>query len=254
MRELGAGPPLLLLNGYAAAKGDWDPALLDQLSAVARLICPDNRGVGDSTAATEDLSVAEMADDTRALMDVLELETAVVAGWSMGGFVAQELAARAPERVERLVLLATDPGGANSVRTPAEVEARLFDHSGTPREQATRMLHVLFPEQVAAEMDSEFGELVAEARAALSPAALSAQESAMDRWHREADPGRLAAIAAPTLIAHGTEDAVIPFANAERLATGIAGSRLVPFEGGGHAFMAQEPQRLGQLIAAFLSP
>ena len=165
MRELGAGPPLLLLNGYAATKGDWDPAFLDQLAAVARLICPDNRGVGDSPAATEDLSVAEMADDMRELMDVLELETAVVAGWSMGGFVAQELAARGAGARRATGAAPTDPGGRGSVRAPAEVEARLFDHSGTPREQATRMLHVLFPERVAAEMDAEFGELVAEARA-----------------------------------------------------------------------------------------
>jgi pimeloyl-ACP methyl ester carboxylesterase len=194
-----------------------------------------------------------MADDVLALMDARGIVTTAVAGWSMGGFIAQEIAARHPERVERLVLLATDPGGPGSVKASPEVEARLRDHSGTPRERAMRLLRLLFPPAVAARMDAQFGELVAAARAALSIDALRAQEAAVDRWHDDEGAARLAAITAPTLIAHGTEDALIPFANGELLAEGIPDSRLVAFEGCGHAFMAQEPTRAAELIGDFLA-
>jgi pimeloyl-ACP methyl ester carboxylesterase len=253
VQYLGAGPPLLLLNGYGATKDDWDPGFRDGLAAGSRVICPDNRGVGASPEARPDLTVAAMADDVIALMDARGIVTAAVAGWSMGGFIAQDIAARNPERVERLVLLATDPGGPETVKASPEVEARLRDHSGTPRERAMRLLRLLFPPPVAARMDAQFGELVAAARAALSIDALRAQEAAVDRWH-DADVGdRLAAITAPTLIAHGTEDVLIPFANGELLAEGISGARLVAFEGCGHALMAQEPGRAAELIGDFLA-
>jgi 3-oxoadipate enol-lactonase len=254
VQYLGAGPPLLLLNGYGATKDDWDPAFRDALAAGSRVICPDNRGVGASPEAPPSLTVAAMAEDVIALMDARAIITAAVAGWSMGGFIAQEIAARHPERVDRLVLLATDPGGPATVKAPPEVEARLRDHSGTPRERAMRLLRLLFPPPVAARMDAEYGELVAAARAALSIEALRAQEAAVDRWHDEDEAAdRLAAITAPTLIAHGTEDELIPFTNGELLAEGISDSRLVAFEGAGHAFMAQEPRRAADLIGEFVA-
>jgi 3-oxoadipate enol-lactonase len=253
VQYLGAGPPLILLNGYGATKDDWDPRFRDGLAAGSRVICPDNRGVGASPEAPPSLSVAAMADDVLALMDARGIVTAALAGWSMGGFIAQEIAALHPERVERLVLLATDPGGPGSVRASPEAEARLRDHSGTPRERAMRLLRLLFPPAVAARMDAQFGELVAAARAALSIDALRAQEAAVDRWHDDEAAGRLAAITAPALIAHGTEDVLIPFANGELLAEGIPDSRLVAFEDCGHAFMAQEPARAAELIGDFLA-
>jgi pimeloyl-ACP methyl ester carboxylesterase len=253
VQYLGAGPPLLLLNGYGATKDDWAPGFRDGVATASRVICPDNRGVGASPDAPPSLSVAAMADDVLGLMDARAIVSATVAGWSLGGFVAQEIAARNPERVERLVLLSTDPGGPGAVRASAEVEERLRDHGGSPRERAMRLLRLLFPPAVAARMDAEFGELVAAAQAALSIEALRAQEAAMDRWYDEDDAGRLAAITAPTLIAHGTDDVVIPFANGELLAEGIADSRLVPFDGGGHAFMAQEPRSAAELICDFVA-
>jgi pimeloyl-ACP methyl ester carboxylesterase len=178
----------------------------------------------------------------------MEVERVAVAGGSMGGFVAQELAARAPQRVERLILLATDGGGPEAVPASDPVWDRLTDHSGTPRDQASRLIALLFPPSVAPAIDERFGDLVAAARRSLRPATLRAQERAMQAWHREPADRRLAAIEAPVLIACGTEDVVIPPANSGLLAAALAGARLERFGGGGHAFMAQEPQRLAALI------
>lgn len=251
-RTAGAGDPLVLVNGYAATKDDWDPAFVAALARQSTVLMPDNRGVGASPPAGADLSVGAMAADVLALMDAHGIEVADVAGWSMGGFIAQALAARAPERVRRLVLLSTDHGGPGAVLADAADWRALTDHGGTPREQATRLLGLLFPAELAAQLDAQVGDLVAQARAALPPEALDAQERAIDRWHADPADARLAAITAPTLVAAGSDDRVIPPANARLLARAIPGARLAVFEGGGHAFMAQEPERLAALIGEAL--
>jgi pimeloyl-ACP methyl ester carboxylesterase len=243
---------LLLVNGYAATAADWDPGFLDALARSRRVICPDHRGLGSSELgdlAAAPLSVDSMAADLEALLDALGIERLEVAGWSMGGFVAQRLALRAPGRIERLVLLSTDPGGGEAIAADPAAWARLTDRSGTPREQASRLIALLFPADVAPGIDERFGKLVASARAALDPVALGAQEAAMDGWHasEQPPPGEDAPAA---LVACGDRDEVIPPANADALATRWR-CRAELFEGCGHAFMAQQPERLATLIAAF---
>ncbi len=252
--ERGEGPPLLLINGYAATKDDWDPTFLSELASDFQLICPDNRGVGESELGNrEGMTAASLAGDCVELLDSLGVESAAVVGWSMGGMVAQELAARAPDRVSALVLLSTDCGGEKAVLAAPEVTARLYDRSGTAREQASRLIALLFPPEVATPIDAEFGEVVAAARAALDPKALDAQQELMERWHKEPADGRLAAIAARALVVAGDEDQVIPPANTPILAAALGGAQIHRFPGGGHAFMAQEPQRLAALIRLFVA-
>jgi 3-oxoadipate enol-lactonase len=245
-------PPLLLLNGYAATGADWDPAFLDALGDSFEVIAPDPRGMGGAELGEGELTIAGLADDALARLDADGVERATVAGWSMGGFVAQELAARAPERVTALALLATDPGGEAVLADP-DVWARLIDHSGEPTEQARRMLDLLFPPGFAAQVFDRFGDVVAQARASLDPAALTAQERAMDAWHASPGAERMAAISAPTAIAAGELDQVIPAANAGLLGSGISDSRVELLPGCGHAFMAQQPQRAAELIASLPS-
>lgn len=248
-RRLGSEeqPPLLLLNGYAAGCADWDPGFLGALADRFDLVCPDPRGAGRSELGAEELTIEGLAADAAAVLDALGWDRAAVAGWSMGGFAAQELTATAPDRVSALALISTDPG-AEAVRAPAEVWSRLTDHGGTPREQAKRLLELLFPPRLAASVFEQFGDVVAEARAGLDPRALSAQERAMDAWHARPGAARLAAISAPTLIAAGDGDVVIPAANVELIRGGIAGAEAVTFPGCGHAVMAQEPARLAERI------
>lgn len=252
-RSLGEGPPLLLVNGYAATAVDWDPTFLAGLAARFEAICPDNRGVGESELGEPaELTVAAMAADLEALLDARGIERLPVVGWSMGGFVAQRLALRAPDRVAGLGLLATDPGGPESTPGEPRVWAELTDHSGTPREQATRLISLLFPAPLAAEIDGQFGDAVAAAREQLSPVTLRAQEAAMAAWHAERQPSP-AADPPPTLVLHGAEDRVIPAANATPLAARW-GTEAKLFAGAGHGLMAQDPERLATLLGDFLAP
>lgn len=253
-RRAGAGPPLLLVNGYAATAADWDPTFLSGLGEAFQVICPDSRGMGGSALGDPaEVSMEGMAADLQALLDALGIERLPVVGWSMGGFVAQRLAARAPGRVAALVLLSTDAGGPEAVRAEPEVWKRLTSKEGTPREQASRLISLLFPEPLAGEIDRRFGEVVASARAQLDAEALRAQERAMDAWHAEARPAPPAGSAPLTLAVAGSEDVVIPPRNLDLLAARWPGSRVECFDGGGHAFMAQEPRRLSRLIASFVS-
>ncbi len=250
----GDGPPLLAINGYAATAADWDPTFLGELARDLTVICPDNRGMGESGLGDPaEITAASLAGDCLALLDRLEIERAAVLGWSMGGFVAQQLAALAPGRVSALVLLATDPGGPGAKLADPATIARLYDRGGTPREQATRLIGLLFPPGVAEPIDARFGDVVAAARAVLDPDALDAQQELMRRWHTEPADARLASIAAPTLVAAGEEDVVIPPENAALLATALSADPPHLFEGGGHAFMAQEPQKLAAQIRDFIA-
>jgi pimeloyl-ACP methyl ester carboxylesterase len=94
---------------------------------------------------------------------------------------------------------------------------------------------------------------VAAARAQLSVDLLNRQATAMDAWHRNGVASRLREIGVPVLIAAGTEDIVIPASNALKLANAIAGAWLAQFRHGGHAFMAQYPRALADLINNFLA-
>jgi 3-oxoadipate enol-lactonase len=251
-RSVGRGPKLLLVNGYAATSADWDPGFLMGLARSFEVICPDNRGVGGSEPGGGEPTIDAMAADLEALLDALDLESVPLVGWSMGGFIAQRLAARSPQRVEAMALLATDPGGPDTVLLEPEAWSRLTDHSSPPRDQASRLISVLFPPEVAADIDRRFGDVVAAARAALSPEVLAAQEVAMIAWHGAEQSRPQASTSPPTLIAHGSADVVIPTANAAALAAAWPDSRLELFDGCGHAFFAQEPQAAARLIGSFL--
>jgi len=250
-RRVGSGSPLLLVNGYAATGADWDPGFLAALAEGHEVLCPDNRGMGDSDLGTEPLSVDAIAADLRSVLGASGVESCPVVGWSLGGFAAQRLAETSPGTVTALALLSTDPGGKASIAPDRDDWARLTDRSGSPREQASRLISLLFPPPQAVEIDRRFGEIVAAARAELSPVALRAQEEAMDAWHRAERPPPAAP--PPTLVLHGAEDRVIPAANAEPLAQRWNGGRAEIFAGCGHALMAQEPAAVASRLREFFA-
>lgn len=252
-RALGTGPPLLLAQGYAGSADDWAPDFLAALGRSFALIAPDNRGTGGSELGDPaELTIDSMAADLEALLDELTIERIPVLGFSMGGFIAQALAIRAPGRVESLALLSTDPGGPKAIRAEPADWGQLVDHSGTPRERAARTISVIFPPDVAPRFDREFGELVAASQAALDPAALAAQERAMAQWWAASPRAEDVPEIAPVLIGHGSEDAIVPPGNAELLAARFPGARVELFADGGHAFPAQRPEAAAELIASQL--
>ena len=251
-RRIGAGQPVVVVNGFAATKDDWDPTFVNELASGCELVMVENRGMGQAGDDGRPFTIEDLAGDVAELIDSLELDRPAILGWSMGGFVAIALALGRPEIVSSLVLLSTTGGGDLATPAQEQVRERLRDLSGSPREQATRLISLLVPPQRAREIDAEFGEVVARARAALPADVVRRQWDALEAWERGdggQDPGR---ISCRVLIAAGQEDVVIPPANALALAQAIPGSWLARFPGCGHGFMADHPRSLARLIATFL--
>ncbi len=251
-RRIGSGQPLLLLNGFAATIADWDPSFIDRLASSRELILLDNRGIGGSKDDGQPFDIASLAENAAHVIKALGFKRTSVLGWSMGGFIAQALAAKCPEHVDKLILLSTDSGGPDTVLASTSVWSLLVDTSGTPHEQARRLLFLLFPGDVAESFYRQFGDIVAAARAQLSPDLLRRQAAAMDAWHREGAASQSREIHIPVLIATGAEDIVIPPSNGLKLVNSIPGAWLAQFPRAGHAFMAQYPRALAELINCFL--
>jgi len=111
-RSVGDGPTLILCTRFRGTIDTWDPAFLDELAMRFRVITFDYRGTGKSTGEA-DYDPKSLAHDVIALADGLDIETFVLGGWSLGGHAAQVVATVWPERVTHLILLGTNPPGAN---------------------------------------------------------------------------------------------------------------------------------------------
>jgi 3-oxoadipate enol-lactonase len=244
---LGEGPPLLLIQGLGYGGRGWGPTL-ELLAEDFAAAAFDNRGFGASDAPPGPYSVRELVEDARAVLDAAAFERAHVVAASLGGMVAQELALALPARIDKLVLACTTPGGVASYPMPAQTVSLMLEAPMMPPDMALRR----FVENALGEGASEdLVERIVSYRTANPPdlggwqaqAAAGAMHDAFDR---------IGDIAAPTLVIHGTEDAVVDPRNAELLAERIPGARLELLTGCGHLPFWEEPERFVSLIREFL--
>jgi 3-oxoadipate enol-lactonase len=236
----GSGPRLLFISGTG---GDLrtKPNVFDgPFARVFDLLAYDQRGLGRSQKPDVAYSMADYADDAAALMDSQGWAEALVVGVSFGGMVAQELALRHPQRVTRLVLACTSPGGAGGASFPFhEIEhlkgearaRRLIPISDTRRDAAWAAAH---PDQYA-----QFVAMGAADPFADEPGhAMGAHRQLMARARHDAWD-RLGEIRCPVLIAAGRYDGIALPQTQAAMAARIPGAELRFFEGG-HLFMIQD--------------
>ena len=238
----GAGAPLLLVHGLGYARWGWEP-VLEGLARSFDVILFDNRGIGESDAPPGPYTVAELAADAIQVLDEAGVERAHVLGTSLGGMVAQELALSHPERVDRLVLACTTPGGPESFPMPAQTVA-LMERGATLRQFVE---NALAPEPAEGIVERILRHREATAQPLEAWTAQAAAGAAFDALDR------VAGIAAPTLILHGTADTVVDSRNTALLALRISDARVELFPGGGHLFFWEEPERFVEVVTEFLS-
>ena len=237
----GAGPPLLLIHGLGYARWGWEP-VVEPLSRSFDVILFDNRGIGESDGPAGPYTAAQMAGDAVQVLDEAGVEHAHVLGTSLGGMVAQELALAHPERVDKLVLACTTAGGAESFPMP-EQTVRLLQNGASLREFVENAL--------APNPSTEIVERILRHREATAQpleawAAQAAAGMGFDAF------GRIDGIHAPTLILHGTEDAVVDSRNTALLEARIPDARVELFPGTGHLFFWEQPDRFVAAVEEFL--
>jgi 3-oxoadipate enol-lactonase len=248
----GSGPPLLFISGTGGDLRNKPNVFDGPLAKSFDLLAYDQRGLGQSAKPDIPYSMADYADDAAALMDDQGWDAARVIGVSFGGMVAQELAIRHPERVTRLVLACTSPGGAGGASFPfheiehlkGEARARyLIPISDIRRDDAWAATH---PDQYALFVAMGAADpFAAEPHHAMGAHRQLEARRGHDTWDR------LPAIACPTMIAAGRYDGIALPATQEKLASRIAGAKLQWFEGG-HLFMIQD-RTAAPAMAAFLT-
>jgi 3-oxoadipate enol-lactonase len=244
--ERGDGAPLLLIQGLGYGRSGWTP-ILPGLAERHRVVLFDNRGFGESDKPEGPYTAAQMAADALQVLDEAGIERAHVLGASLGGMIAQELVAAAPERVDRLVLCCTTPGGPDAVPMP-QVTILLFAEAATlpPEVALRRFIENALGEGPPPELVDELFAL----RQADPPDPAG--------WHAQAAAGMTfqgvdTPITAPTLIVTGTSDNVVDHRNSDVLAARIPGSRVELLEGAGHLFFWERPDESVRIIGDFLA-
>ena len=243
----GNGRLLLFLNGSGST-----------LATSALLIAPfakrfdvaahDQRGLGKTSIPSGPYTMADYAADAAALLDHLEWERCAVFGVSFGGMVAQELAVTWPDRVDRLVLSCTSPGGAAGESYPLHTLGEL-----QPGELARRQVHLLdtrFDREWLESHPNDRG--LVEMMAARRDLPKSDEQLRGEAEQLQARAGldvadRLHRIRCPTLVAAGRYDGIAPLANSEAIAERVPHAELRVYEGG-HAFFAQDPKALPEIL------
>ena len=239
-------PALVLVRGLGRSGRHWSP-LVPELLPAFRIVLIDNRGVGRSDTPRPPYTCPQLADDVVAVMDAAGLARAHVFGMSLGGMIAQHVALLHRDRVERLVLGCTSPGGRRAQQPSLKTRLALLRSAlDTPERSIDRLLPILVAE-VTPELREQLYEL-----ARLEPVrrrGLFGQLAAVVR-HDVYD--RLADIAHPTLIITGDADALIPAGNSRLLAERIPRATLAILPGARHDFTTDRPGEVGRLLRDFL--
>jgi len=236
----GSGHPVLLISGLGMAATGWCRTI-PVLAQGLRVLAFDNRGVGRSELTRGPYSLDQLADDAVAVLDAAGEERAHDYGLSMGGMIAQHVALRHPERVRALVLGASTAGGPRH-ELPDEATLEFMERRAAmrPEEAVWAAVPFNYGRATRERHAGRIGEDVRQRlRYPITRAGYEAQLAAA--WGHDTS-GRLARIAAPTLVLHGTEDRIVPIANGVRLGEGIRGARLKVLRGAGHLYTTDAPQ------------
>ena len=245
----GAGFPLLLINGLGGDHLEWRrqiPVFQPQFKVIAF----DNFGSGKSDVPPGPYTTERMAEDAVRLLETLNIRRAHVLGVSLGGMIAQEVALRHPDRVERLVLGCTAAGGSLSVR-PSEMVMAAFRNvrMSDPETDLRRILPFLHTDAYIAERVEEIDAFVQQKlERPMAPAGYFAQMSAAVTHDASA---RLEQIRAKTLVITGEEDRLGPPANSLLIAQRIPDAKLVILPGAPHRLFVENADAFNREVLEF---
>jgi pimeloyl-ACP methyl ester carboxylesterase len=250
-------PPLVTLQHFRGNLDSWDPALIDALAAGRRVITFDNRGVAATSGRTPS-TMAQMALDAIDFIDALDIGEVDLLGFSIGSFLAQEIALIRPASVRKVVLASSAPKGASGMHgwAPAVIGA-----VGKPETSGEEYLSVFFAGSDASRAAGQevlgrlFGARTADRDADVSWQTRLAQYDAVCRWGEPSHSllERVSAIDKPVFVANGDSDPMILPRYSYLLAGLIPGARLKIYPDAAHGFLFQHHAQFAADVDAFLA-
>ena len=266
-KMLGKGDPILLFNGASDGMDAWDPSFPRILSSNHTVIAFDSRGLGNTTTGSKPYTYQQLANDSADLLDALKIPKADVLGYSLGSYIAQQLAIMYPDKVNSLVLVGSSCGGKDHTPKPpeflklqSEIVNKSLNNVSISQEEMKGLVSAslgsgwirLHPESL------ENIPTLQQAKPGLSPDALNNQNNVGKHW--EDNPNwsgacdELAKTTRPTLVITGTDDNNYqPHVNSLKIVEKIPGAWLVQIKDAGHAVMDQYPEEIGKIVNTFLS-
>ncbi|MBV9049915.1 MAG: alpha/beta hydrolase [Solirubrobacterales bacterium] len=259
-RAGGRGPWLIMVMGRGATMAEWDPQLIAQMIGNHRVLVFDNRGIATTNnPSRKTLSIQQMAQDTLALASALHINTFDLMGWSMGGYISQQVTLDAPNRVRKLVLCATDFGGSHYVPPIPPVNKILTNPKGVTTAQ---LLALSFPPTkagISGAVNYMFRvatqpDLVSDSFT-ITSRAQEEQQKATAAWKSSSGGSynQLPSIKQQTLVMWGNLDLPVRPANDRILVRRIPHASGKVFKGAGHAFLFQDATQVGQTAEHFLN-
>jgi pimeloyl-ACP methyl ester carboxylesterase len=248
--------PLVCLVHFRATLDNWDPELVDTIATEREVILVDLAGVGGSTGTTPN-TVEEMAYNAFSFLDAIELYRYDLLGFSIGGFIAQEMALFRPWQVRRLVLAGTAPRGGQDIHlyTAGPIRDTAFRDPPNPEGLLTLFFEKSASSQAKGlEFLKRLGQRTAERDTPSTLGVRDAQLIAISAWGVPDDTRlqRLASIQQPVLVANGDNDEMVPTQNTYLLAEHLPNAKLSIYPDAGHGFLFQYPVEFGTEVNAFL--
>ena len=255
-RRLGpeTGVPLVLLNHWAANLDNFDPHLVEGLAADRPVYALDYRGIGTSGGQAP-LTIQQMASDMIAVIRALGIGPVDLLGFSLGGFVAQQILFDAPDLVRRAILTGTGPaGGRGIVQVGAVSWPLIFKGLATFRDPKVFLFFTSSPSsrRAANAFIARLKERKNDRDKAVGLGPMLRQLKAIKAWGHQ-PPQPLEAIRHPVLVANGDHDIMVPSENSTAMAQRIPGAKLVLYRDAGHGGIFQYHEAFLSEAKSFLA-
>jgi pimeloyl-ACP methyl ester carboxylesterase len=254
-RRLGpaTGVPVILLNHWGAVLDNFDPRIVDGLAATRPVIAVNYRGVGASGGKAP-LTVAEMAEDAIAVIRALGFDEVDLIGFSLGGFVAQDIVRKEPDLIRKVILAGTGPAGGEGIEQVGPVSWPLIIKGMlTFRDPKYYLFFTSAANSRRAAKDflERLKERKADRDKPITLGAFLRQLKAIKAWGKQA-PQDLSVILKPILVANGDQDIMVPSSNSIDLARRLPNAELVLYEDAGHGGIFQYHETFVKKALAFL--